>query len=289
MTSPDECGTSALAGPSQCVLSKELWACAAAELDCLSVYLVRSDRALYLSDVSSGMSRLAHAVLGTTQLILVGGSKALGPCSTWDRRPRSAGSTFWIDETRPLASQLADAARFANRSPTIVASPSGRGVGAVVCAAIVAAREGLSSIMALQEVKRRRGPLGVELDDIDELDAFCRELLLAEFGMRLGLPSSPSSKAAPSPKVAPSPHEEAQSVSLKLRGASPTAEEVFSTPDVKAATIHSVVRSPVKSKRGARPGREESPARSPGESTRRKKWSSQRASTSPELDGWKLE
>jgi len=186
------------------VRSNELCACAHIEIDSLDVCEIQEgEQALFLSNVSSGMSRLAHAILGTSQLVLIGGAPTLGACNTWDRRPRPPGSTCWIDTTQTLAPQLVDAARFANKAPTIVASPDGLGVGAVVCAAILAAREGLSSSAALREVEKRRGPLRVEMDDEEELGTFCQRLLLAEFDLRLGVPSTPTSRASKSHALSP--------------------------------------------------------------------------------------
>ena len=253
------------------VPSNELCACTFVEIDSLDISLVRSgeDRGLYLSDIASSMSRLMHTILGTEQVILVGGSKASGCLTAGCRKPRSTSSIFWIDSAQPLAVQLVDAARFANQAPTVVASPDGLGVGAVICAAIIAAREGLSSVAALHEVEKRRGPLRVELDHMEDLDNFCQRLLIAEFDLRLGVPASPKQ------------HVEAKLVTVKLTGAASLAELADpSTP--RAATTNpsqEEARSPVKS---GKTKLEDSPSRG----AKRKR--SHKSSTTPELDDWKL-
>ena len=254
------------------VPSNELCACTFVELDSLDCSLVRpgEHRGLYLSDMSSAQSRLMHTILGTEQVILVGGSKAFGCLSAGDRRPLSAGSIFWIDAAQPLALQLVDAARFANQAPTVVASPDGRGVGAVICAAIIAAREGMSSVAALREVEKRRGPLRVEIDHMEELDNFCQRLLLAEFDLRLGVPPA-----------SPRQHEEAKLVKVKLSGAASLAELADSsnpsTPRATAALPQEEARSPFKSGKAKL---EDSPARGAKRKRSRK--------STPELDEWRL-
>lgn len=202
------------------VRSNELCACTHIELDSLDISLIHGgalgyqgvrDQPLYLSNVPSGVSHLAHAVLGTTQLILVGGISAL---RSWNGRPRPAGSTLWIDAAEPLVPQLEDASRFASQGPTMIASPDGRGVGAVVAAAICAHREGLSSQAALHEVEKRRGgSLRIEMDDEEELAIFCQSMLL------IGVPSD--MEAAPSlattPKGNASPTDACSPVKKRVR------------------------------------------------------------------------
>lgn len=263
-------GTSQMVGPVPMmrVPSNELSACVTVEINSLDVSVLRAGQdALYLSDVSSGMSRLMHAILRTSQLVLIGGSDALGAITTWDRKPRPAGSTFWVNVDEPLAQQLVDVARFASGVPTVIASPDGCGIGAVVGAAIIAAREGLSSVAALREIEKRRGPVRCELEDMEELDNFCQRLLLAEFDLRLGVPAG--SVALASPKR----HKHA-----KLPPVQPIMPNLC-TPPLNAAQPQDQARSPVKMYGEAR--HEQSPSRG----TRRKRASK---SPPPELDGWKL-
>jgi len=256
------------------VRSNELCACATIELDCLDITRVYDggDRALYLTDVPSGMSRLAHAVLGTSQLIIIGGYKVLGACSTWDRKPRLADTTCWIDTEQPLAAQLVDAARFANRAPTMVASPDGRGTGALICAAIIAAREGFSSSVALREVEKRRAPpLRIEVDDREELDKFCQNLLFAEFCLRLGEPSTTKDDSTMR-KVEYTRPEDLVPVRLTLAGSPLNAAST--TPEMQAA--RPLALSPLKRSSSA----SESPSRCAGRKARKV--------VPSELDGWKL-
>ena len=294
--------------PDSRIGTKELAMRVTAELESLkisAIYPGRDLSPLFLADISSGMSRLAHAILGTRQLVLIGGDKVLGACSTWDRRPRLSGTTCWIDTAQPLAAQLLTAVRFARHAPTVVAAPDGNGVGAVVCAAIVASREGLSSLAALCEIEKRRGSLTVELDDQEELDKFCHSLLLAEFELCLGVPTrsiswsgvlSPPSLTA-SPRLSPvklklsgvaaaspdCPMPALESpVRLKLSGVA-TAHTDCSTPTFTASRPREYALSPVK--RGTTVRQDKALESSMGvthEAIKRRK-------TAPELDDWKLE
>jgi len=160
-----------------------------------------------------------------------------------------------------------DAARFANQGPTVVASPDRCGVGAVVCAAIIAARQGLSSSMALHEVEKRCGPLRVEIDDEEELDTFCHRLLLAEFDLRLGVLSTPTSTLT----------QAWDAVHLRLG--------VPSTPRPDTNASQNSALSPVK--RGASAHEASAPDGSKGEVESKRKARKQ-GTPQTTLDGWKL-
>jgi len=186
------------------------------ELEVLDVSEIRPG-VLYLSDISSAGSRLGQAVLGIRGIVLVS-SEAVA----FDK------TCHVIDGNAPLADQLPAAVSFSRRlgGAVLVCSQTGRGVGAMVCAAILAASDGVSAPVALAHVGQRRGlPLRVETDEEEELSAFCDAFLRMEFQLRLGR-SSPRISPVSTPKLVGTkrPRHEVHSP-LKKAAACPPAKK----------------------------------------------------------------
>jgi len=165
----------------------ELSAACQAELESVDFSEVR--RGLYLANRLSGQSRLARAILRIKGVIIVTDQEY------WTSNNEER--VHLVDMAQPLAEQLQAAMRFVGSSltcelgflssPTLICSETGRGVGAVVCAGVVAAMEGLSSVEAISAIEMRRGPpLRIEVDYMEELEYFCQQALHAEFESRAG-------------------------------------------------------------------------------------------------------
>lgn len=167
------------------------------ELDTLDVSEIRTGR-LYLSEMATAASPLALALLGIKAVVIVSHGEG-------DSHVSAGPAVKRLDTSMPLANQLPSVCSFLGqtRGAALICSATGRGVGAAVCAAVLAAADGISTLMALEEVAKRRGaPLRVELDEVEELGAFCDAFLRMEFRLRLGEPAtsgplSPSTRSSP--------------------------------------------------------------------------------------------
>jgi len=165
------------AAPSQLFSALTLAAACRDELEVCDTSEIRPGT-LYLSDIVSARSKLSCAILGIQGVLIVSAVPVAFDVAT-----------HVIDPSASLTDQLPAAITFARNlgGAALVCSHGANGMGAVVCAAVLAATEGLSSSVALAQVGMRRGlPLPVERDHEEELSAFCDAFLRAEFQLRLG-------------------------------------------------------------------------------------------------------
>jgi len=178
----------ASAAACSCTNVNQLSAACHAELESLDFSELRPDR-LYIADRASASSRLARAILRLKAVIVVHGQEK------WTIA--ADNNVHHVNTTLPLVDQLVGAVQFCgslDSAPTLICSETGRGTGALVSAAILAAFEGFSSPEATKQVEMRRGgPLRIEVDDAEELEQFCQRLLLAEFDLLIGKRGKPSS------------------------------------------------------------------------------------------------
>jgi len=178
---------------------------------------------LYLSDISSATSPLGRALLSIKGVVVV---PPVGSEPHFGYTP-----VHRVEVSKPLAEQLPAAVSFIRQldGPVLICSTTGRGVGAAVCAAALAADDGLSAPMAITEVARRRGaPLRVERDEEQQLQSFCDAFLRMEFTLRLGSPasrprSSPHSTPTMCGAVRPLPPDAAAAARSPLKRAQPSS------------------------------------------------------------------
>ena len=143
------------AAPSQLFSALTLAAACRDELEVCDTSEIRPGT-LYLSDIVSARSKLSCAILGIQGVLIVSAVPVAFDVAT-----------HVIDPSASLTDQLPAAITFARNlgGAALVCSHGANGMGAVVCAAVLAATEGLSSSVALAQVGMRRGlPLPVERD-----------------------------------------------------------------------------------------------------------------------------
>lgn len=136
---------------------------------------------LYMSGMSVPTSRLAMQRLKLRGVLILGDAEAAPTI------PEADGIALHIVQPPPghldLAASLQECAMFIQlHQPCLVCSDRSDGLSAIVCAAFIAASSPPSEQYvtdALKQVELRRGPLRLEMDDVEELNKFCATLPMA--------------------------------------------------------------------------------------------------------------
>jgi len=194
---------------------------------------------LFLSSMSVPASRLAMQRLKLKGCIVIGSAPAQAP------KEDEVEYHFFPQAAQDPASAIASCVDFIKRhQPALVCSDREDGMGAVVCAAYFAATQIVSQSSGnvardgIKQVEVRRGPLWIEQDDLEALDAFCATLPISlrtpPIGPARNIPMPPPMEISTKRSAEAAGMTEDSPVARSGRMASPI------TPPSKAAAAEAV-------------------------------------------------